>query len=160
MSNVTVASLEGKWPKSVAILTREERHVLDNGRGNPEMPKNPREWVMFELADTPMTEDEQEFAYKIWASRYNSLMTYRTQYRDSFSNYDHYNAAWAACGYNHKQPESAIELCGSVFGEADGNILDPLDDRKEVVSAVMDGLMPSRLAGSPKRAKKRLTKKR
>ena len=115
-----------QWPESVAILDPECGHELNArpGANSKNEPQSPRGWAEEEFRGSSASSSQVDLMLKIWLYRYDCLLTYRTKYSHTYSNYDHYNAAWVACGYTEDQSPQAMELCQKRFGTPTGEVLD------------------------------------
>lgn len=114
------------WPESVLVLDPELGHELTDkpGANAQNKPHNAWGWAQAEFEGSESSRSQVDTMLKIWRYRFDCLLTYRMKFRNTFSNYDHYNAAWVACGYIEDQPEKAIELCSLRFGSPTGEVLD------------------------------------
>ena len=114
------------WPEEVTILDPECGHELTDkpGAGAQNEPHNARGWAEQEFRGKNIPSSQVDLMLKIWLYRFDCLLTYRIKYRNTYSNYDHYNAAWVACGYTEDQDRKAIELCRQRFGDPNGEVLD------------------------------------
>jgi hypothetical protein len=115
-----------QWPEDVLVLDPECGHKLTDqpGADLKNTPHNAWGWAQLEIRKTKAPQSQQDLMLRIWFYRYDCLRNYLARYKNTYTIYDVYNAAWVSCGYVDYQDESAIELCSKRFTVPDGTVLD------------------------------------
>lgn len=116
-----------QWPELVTILDPECGHELTDkpGASKDNKPHSPRGWAEEEFRGKGIPSSQVDIMLGIWLYRFDCLLEYRLKSNGGYSNYDHYNAAWVACGYTEGQSAKALELARRRFRcEPDGQVMD------------------------------------
>jgi hypothetical protein len=113
------------WPETVMVLDPDCGHKLSTkpGANADNDPQSAGGWAEDEFRHIEASTYDIDLMLSIWQYRYHVLNSHRAKYPHTYSEYDVYNGAWAACGYT-EQPDSALLLCAERFKqEPNGDIL-------------------------------------
>ena len=110
------------WPKEVYVLEKGRDTLIypsPPGADGDNKPRSAESWGESELRTKEVLSNNNyasiDLMIGVWRYRFYELLYLQAKYRDTYSIHDVYNAAWAACGYQHNQCRKALKLCDMRF---------------------------------------------
>ena len=109
------------WPESVLILDPDWGATITNkpGATSDNQPQSFLGWATaeFRLPNKAASNSAHaiDLMLKIWHYRLDCIYAFQAKYRNTYTDFDIYNATWVACGYLEGQSEKAITLATKRF---------------------------------------------
>lgn len=113
------------WPETVLILNPNWGATITNKPGATS-DNQPQSFLGWATAEFRLPNDAAynslhsiDLMLQIWHYRLTCIYALQAKYRNTYDDFDVYNATWAACGYVDGQSEKAITLAKIRFKDVD-----------------------------------------